>query len=76
MYFGQTCKDEFHFLPVDKHQRFLQFDNLILGVCFQAYLNYPKNEMFISFQYLKEEVGDEDDLLRMMRMKVSYKLIL
>ena len=35
-------KDEVEFLPLDKYQRFLQIDRIILGVCGQACLNYPK----------------------------------
>ena len=33
---------EADFLPADKRQRFLQSDNIILDMCGQACLNYPK----------------------------------
>ena len=35
-------KDEVDFLPADKHQRFLQIDAIILGVCGQPSPNYSK----------------------------------
>ena len=35
-------KDEVDFLPAGKWQRFLQSDTIILGVCDQAFPNYPK----------------------------------
>ena len=34
--------DEVEFLPADKHQRFLQIDTIILGVCGHTCPNYPK----------------------------------
>ena len=41
-YLKENVKDEVDFLPADKHQRFLQIDNIILGVCEQTCPNYPK----------------------------------
>ena len=38
----ESVKDEVDFLPTVKHQRFLQSDTIILGVCVQAYPNYPE----------------------------------
>ena len=38
----ENLKDEVDFLPVDKHQRFLQINNIILDVCGQTCSNYPK----------------------------------
>ena len=35
-------KDEDDFLPADKHQKFLQNDTIILGVCGQACSDYQK----------------------------------
>ena len=35
-------KDELDFLPVDKHEMFVQIDTIILGVSGQASLNYSK----------------------------------
>ena len=32
-YLKENVKDEADFLPSDKHQRFLQMDTTILGVC-------------------------------------------
>ena len=41
-YLKENVKVEVDFLPVDKRQRFLQIDSIILGVCGQACLNYLK----------------------------------
>ena len=41
-YLKEIVKDEVDFLLADKHQRFLQIDTIILGVCGQACPNYPK----------------------------------
>ena len=54
--------DEVEFLPADKHQKFLQNDSIILGLCGEACPNYPK-WFVISLQYLKKEVSDEVDFL-------------
>ena len=45
-----------YFLPVDKHQRFLQIDTIFLGVC--GLLKITS----LLFQYLKKEFSDEVDL--------------
>ena len=49
-------KNEADFVLADKHQRFLQIDTIILGVCGQACLNYPKQQ--VSYFFAKE-VSDE-----------------
>ena len=41
-YLKENMKDEFDFLPTNKHQRFLQIDTIILGVGGQPWPNYPK----------------------------------
>ena len=41
-YLKENVKDEVNLLPADKHQRFLQSDTIILGVCWQACPYYPK----------------------------------
>ena len=41
-YLKENGKNEVYFLLADKHQRFLQIDTIILGVCGQACPNYPK----------------------------------
>ena len=41
-YLTENVKDEVDFLLADKRQRFLQIGTIILGVCGQAYPNYPK----------------------------------
>ena len=41
-YLKENVKGEIDFLPVDKHQRFLQIDTIILDLCGQASPNYPK----------------------------------
>ena len=38
----ENAKDEVDFLPANKHQRFLQNDIIILGVCGKSCPNYPK----------------------------------
>ena len=37
--------DEVDFLPVDKHERFLQVDSTILGVPSEACPKYPKQQV-------------------------------
>ena len=39
-YLKQNVNHEVDFLPEDKHQRFLQIDTIILGVCAQACPNF------------------------------------
>ena len=41
-YLKENVKDEVNFLSADKHQRFLQIDTIILGVCGQECRNYSK----------------------------------
>ena len=41
-YLKENGKNEVYFSLVDKHQKLLQIDIIILGVCGQACLNYPK----------------------------------
>ena len=57
----------------DKHQKFLQIDTIILGVCSQVFSNYPK---YISFQYLREKWVMKLVFCMQISMKLSYKLIL
>ena len=40
-YLKENMKNELDFLPADKPQRFLQRDTIILGLCGQAFPNYP-----------------------------------
>ena len=39
-YLKQNVNDEVDFLREDKHQRFLQIDTIMLGVCAQTYPNF------------------------------------
>ena len=57
-YLKENTKDEVDFLPVDKHQRFLQID-IILDLCDQASQITQNNKLAISLQYLKQEVSGE-----------------
>ena len=41
-YLKENMKNDVDFLPVDKHQWFLQIGTIILVVCDQACPNYPK----------------------------------
>ena len=48
-------KDEADFLLVDKHQRFLQGDTIILDVCATRHAQITQNKrLAISLQYLKK----------------------
>ena len=40
-YLRENVKDEYDILLGDKHERFLQIDTIILGVCGQRCPNYP-----------------------------------
>ena len=62
-YLKENGKNEVYFLLVDKHQKFLQIDTIILGVCGQACPNYQNNKFAISLQYLKKEVSVKVDFL-------------
>ena len=54
----------FCFLLADKHQRFLQIDNIILGVARHGQIT-QNNKFSISLQYLKKKVSDEVDFLHL-----------
>ena len=51
--------DEVDFLPADKHQ----IDSNPLGVCSKTCPKYPRQQVYISLQYLKKNVKDEVDFL-------------
>ena len=74
---SQGKREEWNwFLPVDKHQRFLQIDAIILGVCVTRHAQVTHNNKFtISLQYLKKEVSDEVDFFIQISIKLSYKLM-
>ena len=55
-YLKKNVNNEIAFLPADKRQRFFKSDTVILDVCVQACLNYPKNKFAISAQYIEKEV--------------------
>ena len=48
-YMKENVKDEVDFLLADKHERFLQIDTLILGLCGQACSNYSKQQVCYFF---------------------------
>ena len=50
-------RDEVDFLPVNKHQSFLQIDTINLGV----WLGMPnaQNNKFLKKEYLKKEISDK-----------------
>ena len=64
-----------YFWHADKHRSFLQGDIIILGVCSQACLKYPKREVCISLYVSKENVGDENDFLPADKHESFHKLI-
>ena len=41
-YLKNEVRGGVYFLRADKHQRFLQIDTIIFGVCGQVCPNYPK----------------------------------
>ena len=51
--------DVVDFLPVDKFESFLQVNSITLGVHSQACPNYQKHQVWITSQYLKENVKDK-----------------
>ena len=51
-------RDEVDFLPVNKHQSFLQIDTINLGV-WLGMPNAQNNKFYISLQYLKKEISDK-----------------
>ena len=55
-YLQKNVGYEVDFLPTDKHKRFLQVDNITLGLGSQACPKYPKFAIFL--QYTKEKVKD------------------
>ena len=46
-YLKEHVKNEVDFLSSGKHQRFLQIDIIILGVCGQSFPNHPNNKLAI-----------------------------
>ena len=74
-YLQKEGNDEVYFWHADKHQSFLQFDTVILGVLSQPCQKYPKQEVCISLQYLKENMSDVDFCLHI-NMQGFFKLIL
>ena len=55
--------DEVDFLPADKHESFLQDDNMTLGVYSQECTSTQNNRFSSSLQYLQENIKDEVDFL-------------
>ena len=51
--------DVVDFLPADKFESFLQVNSITLGVHSQACPNYQKHQVWITSQYLKENVKDK-----------------
>ena len=59
-YLKDNRKNKVDFLLADKDQRFLDTDTINLGVCGQAFPNYPTSQVCY-LQYLKEEMSGEVD---------------
>ena len=55
--------DEVYFLRADKHQSLLQVDTIILGLHNWACSKHPKQEVYVSLQYLQKSMGYEFDFL-------------
>ena len=48
-YLKEIIKDEVDFLPAYKHQSFLDFGNIILGLCGKTFLKYLKYQVVCYF---------------------------
>ena len=53
-YLKEEVNDKVYFWHAEKHPTFLQVDLIILDVLSQAYLKYPKQEVFIPMQYIQK----------------------
>ena len=75
MYLRKEVNNKVNFWHADKRQSFLQVETIILGVRSEAYPKYPKEEFFISLQYLQKIVRDKLIFYLEINTKVFYKLI-
>ena len=53
--FPEKMGNEADFLCADKHESFLQVDNINLGVCSQAFPKYPSNKFAKIFAISREK---------------------
>ena len=68
--------DEVNFFPAGKYESFLQGDSITLGVHSQAYLRYPKQQVYIIFAISHGKREDEVDFRLQKIVKGFFKLIL
>ena len=55
--------DKIDFLHTDMYESFLQVETVIFDGDGQAFLMFPKQQVYMSLQYLKKEIRDEVDFL-------------
>ena len=60
----KEVSDEVDFLYVDKHEGFLQINSMVLIDMVKHLQSSQNNKFAMSLQYLKQEVRDEVDFLR------------
>ena len=60
----KEVSDEVDFLYVDKHEGFLQINSMVLIDIIKHLQSSQNNKFAMSLQYLKQEVRDEVDFLR------------
>ena len=69
-------EDEVYFVPVDKHNSFLQVNSITLGVIASHAQSTQNNNFAISLQYLKENVKGEIDFCLQINLNNFFKLML
>ena len=72
-YLKENVKDEFGLLPTDQRQRFLKIAIIILGLCVQAYSNYPSLLFFCNI--FRNNLVVKLIFCMQVSMKSCYKLI-
>ena len=70
----KNVKDEVDFKPAYKHQRIIQVDTIILGLCGQACSNYPKQEV-IQYYFFYTDYDSMLLLCNILRKKWVMKSI-
>ena len=75
-YLQKNLGNEIDFLPVDKHESFLQVDGIMLDVVARHTQSTKSKKFAISLQYLKENVKDEVAFCMQINIQGFFKLIL
>ena len=74
-YLKEHVKNEVDFLSSDKHQRFLQIDIIILGVCGQSFPNHPNNKLAIFCNISRKKWVIKLKFRMQISMNISYKFL-